>query len=74
MKRYTIRVIDSQGQLRQLLADTRVYTTDVTQAVAAERAQKKAAISDAAAAQLPVHTHQYMPVYWFMENIGIATK
>ncbi len=70
----TVNGIATPEQIKQLLADKRVFTTDVTQAIAAERARAQLASQNTALAQLPVHARLAAPLYWFMENTGIAAK
>jgi len=67
----TVDVTADQTQLKQLLNDPRVFTTDVTQTVAVERVRAK---DGKAIAQQPIHSHVVGPLYWFMENAGIAPK
>ncbi len=70
----TVDAVADQGQLNALLVDSRVYTTDVSQAIATERARAKYAATNAAVARLPVDGGITLPLYWFMENVGIAPK
>ncbi len=74
----TVDVTANQRQLKQLLADGRVYTTDVTQSVAIGRARAKAvtnaAMSKANVASLPTKSRLAAPLYWYMEDMGIAPQ
>lgn len=70
----TVDATATQAQLKQLLADERVFTTDVSQARATERARAALAAHNPAQAQLPAHTRLAAPLYWFMENTGVAEK
>lgn len=70
----TVEATADQSQLKQLLADGRVFTTDVTQAIATDRARAKLVSANASVAQLPVESRIAAPLYWFMENTGIAPR
>lgn len=61
-------------QLKQLLSDPRVFTADVTSVIAVERTRGKLAATTSAVAGLPIRIRQVTPLYWFMENAGIAPK
>jgi hypothetical protein len=70
----TVEATATPAQLRQLLADERVFTTDVGGAIATERARAKLVAGNAAVAQLPVQTRLAAPLYWYMENTGVAQR
>lgn len=70
----TVEASASPSQLAMLLANERVFTTDVSKAVAAQRAQALLRGRGVEAAGLPVDAHMLPPLYWFLEDYGIAPK
>lgn len=70
----TADIVATQAQIKQLLSDSRVYVTDVTYAIAAQRARAALASSNANAANLPIVASATKPLYWDLEETGIAPK
>jgi len=68
----SVDAVADQGQLNTLLADPRVFTTDVSQEIAIQRARARYVATNAAVAQLQIERGISLPLYWFMENTGIA--
>lgn len=62
------------AQLKQLLTDERVFTTDITRTVAVENARAQIAARAANLKQLPIESRLVAPLYWFMEDTGVASK
>lgn len=70
----TVDASATQAQLKQLLADQRVFTTEVATAVAADRARATLASQGVDVSRLTVHSRLAAPLFWFMENTGLVTK
>lgn len=70
----TVEATANPAQLRKLLADERVFTTDVSRAVATEHARAKLAAHNPNVAQLPTSSRLATPLYWVMEDVGLAGK
>jgi len=68
----TLDATADAGQLAQLLADARVFTTDVTEAVATARGRAALIASDPSRAALPVRHAPSSGLYWWLEERGIA--
>jgi len=68
----TLDVIADAGQITTLLADDRVFTVDVVRVIAVRRARAALIASDPAFAALPLRLTMQTPLYWWLENYGIA--
>jgi len=67
----TVDATADQTQIKQLLADNRTFTADVTKVVAAQRAQAKLAPNQV---NLPVSGRSSSSLYWFLENTNIVPR
>jgi len=70
----TMEGVADPAQIAQLLADSRVYTTEVTQAIASQRVQATVAARNTRVSPSPVEARLISPLYWAMEDTGIAPK
>ena len=61
-----------QAQLKQLLTDNRVFTTEVARAVATKRARAQVAAQNPDRAEIAARSRLSAPLYWFMESTGVA--
>jgi len=68
----TLDATADTGQLAHLLADGRVFTTDVTEAVATARGRAALIVGDPSRAALPVRRAPSSGLYWWLEERGIA--
>jgi len=68
----TLDATADAGQLAHLLADARVFTTDVTEAVATARGRAALIAGDPSRAALPVRHAPSSGLYWWLEERGIA--
>ncbi len=68
----TLDATADAGQLAHLLADERVFTTDVTEAVATARGRAALIATDPSRAALPVRRAPSSGLYWWLEERGIA--
>jgi len=55
-----------------LLADDRVFTVDVVRVIAVARGRAALIASDPTFAALPLRLTMQTPLYWWLENYGIA--
>ncbi len=70
----TVDATATRAQLKRLLADQRVFTTDVTRAIATDRARSGFASRGVDVSHLPAQSRLVGPLYWFMEDTGVALK
>jgi len=60
------------GQIAVLLADDRVFTVDVVRVIAVRRGRAALIASDPTFAMLPLRLTVQTPLYWWLEEHGIA--
>ena len=61
----------SKAQVQQLLTDKRVFTVDVSRGIAVQRVRSKLGSSEMIQG---IETRLVTPIYWIMEDTGIAPK